>query len=109
MAFDVFLSYSSKDKTTADAACAALENTGIRCWIAPRDIIPGMDWGEAIVNAIGWALIPVGENQDQALFVTSHARADLTEMLRAWCHGHGRAFATAELTEDEMERIPKEE
>jgi phage FluMu protein Com len=48
--FDVFLSYSSKDKPTADAACAVLEARGLRCWIAPRDIIPGKEWGAAIVE-----------------------------------------------------------
>src|SRR3954470_8780828 len=52
MAHDVFISYSSKDKPTADAVCATLEARGIRCWIAPRDILPGMDWGEAIIDAI---------------------------------------------------------
>ena len=50
MAHDVFISYSTKDKPTADAACAALEAKGIRCWIAPRDILPGSDWGEAIID-----------------------------------------------------------
>jgi hypothetical protein len=49
---DVFISYSSKDKPVADATCATLEAKGIRCWIAPRDIRPGADWGEAIVDAI---------------------------------------------------------
>jgi TIR domain len=38
---DVFLSYSSKDKTWADSACAVLEQHRIRCWIAPRDMTPG--------------------------------------------------------------------
>ena len=52
MAHDVFISYSSKDKPTADAACAVLEAKGLRCWIAPRDIMPGADWGETIVAAI---------------------------------------------------------
>jgi len=52
MAHDVFVSYSSHDKPTADAACAALEAGGHRCWIAPRDVLPGMDYGEAIVDAI---------------------------------------------------------
>jgi hypothetical protein len=52
MAYDVFVSYSAKDKATADAVCTRLEAEGIRCWIAPRDILPGLDWGEAIVNAI---------------------------------------------------------
>ena len=52
MAHDVFISYSAKDKATADAVCATLEGRGIRCWIAPRDILPGIDWGEAIIEAI---------------------------------------------------------
>ena len=52
MPFDVFISYSSEDKLTADAACAALEGAGIRCWIAPRDIRPGGQYGTAIINAI---------------------------------------------------------
>jgi len=52
LSFDVFISYSSQDKPTADAACAALEGAGIRCWIAPRDILPGTDYGESIVNAL---------------------------------------------------------
>jgi hypothetical protein len=52
MAHDVFISYSSKDKPTADATCAVLEQRGIRCWMAPRDITPGADWGESIVEAI---------------------------------------------------------
>jgi hypothetical protein len=57
MAHDVFISYSSKDKPTADAACAVLESKGIRCWIAPRDITPGADWGEAIIDGINGARV----------------------------------------------------
>ena len=49
---DVFVSYSSQDKAIADAACATLEARGIRCWVAPRDITPGQDWSEAIIDAI---------------------------------------------------------
>ncbi len=52
MDFDVFISYSSKDKPAADAACAVLEGSGIRCWIAPRDVMPGGEYGSAIVDAI---------------------------------------------------------
>ena len=52
MDFDVFISYSSKDKPAADAACAVLESSGIRCWIAPRDVVPGAEYGSAIVDAI---------------------------------------------------------
>lgn len=49
---DIFISYSTADKHTADAICSTLENNGIRCWIAPRDIIPGNDWAQSIINAI---------------------------------------------------------
>jgi hypothetical protein len=52
MAHDVFISYSHVDKATADATCATLERNGIRCWIAPRDILPGDEYGAAIVRAI---------------------------------------------------------
>ncbi len=51
-AYDVFVSYSSKDKATCDALCATFEGKGLRCWIAPRDILPGMNWGEAIIEGI---------------------------------------------------------
>jgi len=50
--FDVFISYSQHDKATADAACAALEADGIRCWIAPRDVAPGTEWAASIIDAI---------------------------------------------------------
>ncbi len=53
MPIDVFISYSSKDKLIADAACATLEAAGIRCWIAPRDIRAGDEYGESIIQAIG--------------------------------------------------------
>jgi hypothetical protein len=52
MAHDVFISHSAKDKATADAVCAMLESNGIRCWIAPRDVLASMEWGEAIIDAI---------------------------------------------------------
>ncbi len=52
MDFDAFISYSSKDKPVADATCAALEAAGVRCWIAPRDIVPGREYGAAIIEAI---------------------------------------------------------
>ncbi len=52
MAHDVFISYSQRDKATADAVCHALEADGTRCWIAPRDVSPGLSWKQSIVDAI---------------------------------------------------------
>lgn len=50
--FDIFVSYSSQEKTIADAVVAAHEQAGIRCWYAPRDIKPGADWADSITKAI---------------------------------------------------------
>lgn len=55
MPHDVFLSYASADRAAADAVCVALESRGIACWMAPRDVPAGADWGEAILTAIGRA------------------------------------------------------
>ena len=66
VAHDVFLSYSSKDKPTADAACAVLERNGVRVWMAPRDILPGTGWAASIVEAIHGARVMV-------LVFSSHA------------------------------------
>lgn len=59
MPFDVFISYANRDKAAADATCAALEAARIRCWIAPRDILPGADWGGSIIDAIDHCRIMV--------------------------------------------------
>ena len=49
---DVFISYSSEDKSTADAICVALEGDSLTCWIAPRDVLPGFNYAEAIIDGI---------------------------------------------------------
>jgi len=59
MAHDVFISYAIEDKPTADAACATLEARRIRCWIAPRDVLPGMDYAQALVEAINQSRVMV--------------------------------------------------
>jgi serine/threonine-protein kinase len=68
VAHDVFVSHSHHDKPEADAVCASLEATGIRCWIAPRDIVPGQEWGAAIVDAIRASRVMV-------LVFSAHANA----------------------------------
>jgi|GEM_PF-4502186 len=52
MAHDVFISYSSTDKPVADSICASLEGRKIRCWIAPRDIVPGNEYAGSITEAV---------------------------------------------------------
>ena len=57
MKYDVFISYSTKDKAVADDVCSALESRGIKCWIAPRNIQPGTPYARAIINGITSAKI----------------------------------------------------
>ena len=54
MPHDVFISYrdTANDKAAADRVCRHLEAEGFSCWIAPRDVPVGDDFGAAIVNAI---------------------------------------------------------
>ena len=52
MAHDVFVSYAAPDRTTAFAVVAGLEAEAIRCWVSPRDVLPGSEYGQAIVDAI---------------------------------------------------------
>ena len=59
MAHDVFISYSSKDKPVADAVCATLESNGVRCWIAPRDVAPGVAYAESLVNGLSHSRLMV--------------------------------------------------
>lgn len=50
--FDVFVSHSHRDKHTADALVHVLEEQGLRCWIAPRDIMPGAQWSASIMSGL---------------------------------------------------------
>lgn len=59
MARDVFISYSSKDKTVADAVCAALESSGVSCWMAPRDILAGEGYAASLLKGLSTSTILV--------------------------------------------------
>lgn len=48
----VFISYSSKELETATKVCAFLEENGIKCWIAPRNVEAGTNYPTQIVSAI---------------------------------------------------------
>jgi hypothetical protein len=49
---DVFISHSAQDKKTAETICGALEQSGIQCWVAPRDVRPGRSFPGEITRAI---------------------------------------------------------
>jgi len=52
MTHDVFICHSSHDRDVADAACIALEQRGLRCWIAPRDLDPASNYRDSAAEAI---------------------------------------------------------
>lgn len=50
MGHDVFISYSHKLKVVVDKMVSSLEQNGISCWYAPRDVVG--DYATSIVEAI---------------------------------------------------------
>lgn len=52
MVRDVFVSYSQPDFACAMELVGRMEQEGINCWIAPRDIAPSADWAAEIIDAI---------------------------------------------------------
>jgi len=55
----VFISYASQDSAVANTVVEALERHGAKCWIAPRDVVPGEFYAGAIVHAIDAANVIV--------------------------------------------------
>jgi hypothetical protein len=49
---DIFVSYASPDREIAFRIVGFLENQGISCWVAPRDVPPGVEYGQAIIDGI---------------------------------------------------------
>lgn len=62
----VFISYSTPNKDTADQVCAYLERQGAEVWIAPRNIKPGSNYPAQIMNAIKACSAVVLVASDQA-------------------------------------------
>ena len=50
---DIFISYSSNDEQIAKEICAFFEKEKISCWIAPRNIEVGKEYGGEIIKGIG--------------------------------------------------------
>jgi hypothetical protein len=54
---DAFVSYASSDASIANSVVHALEKQGLRCWIAPRDVVPGALYADGIARAINGAKV----------------------------------------------------
>ena len=63
---EVFISHASADRPVALRLCAALEDQGIGCWIAPRDVRPGRDYGAEIIRGLEAARLVVLVFSDHA-------------------------------------------
>ena len=48
----IFLSHGSENRDEANAITRYLEERGLKVWIAPRDVRPGVDYSEALQEAI---------------------------------------------------------
>jgi tetratricopeptide (TPR) repeat protein len=48
----VFVSYATADRKEALAVCKAIERRGLKCWISTRDVEPGENYQESIVQAL---------------------------------------------------------
>lgn len=48
----VFISYATTDRIQALSVCKAIEIRGARCWFSARDVAPGDNYQEAIVQSI---------------------------------------------------------
>ena len=55
----VFISHAGEDLELAKQLCTSLEQRGLSCWIAPRDVVPGIPYAEAIVAAIPRASVMI--------------------------------------------------
>lgn len=93
---DVFISYSTKNKNVADAIVADFEQHGIKCWYAPRDILPGQEWVSAIKDALEGSkmliLVYTGEAND--------SRQVMNEVALAF--NAGKTIVPFRLTEEQM-------
>lgn len=52
MAGHVFISHGSENHEEANELCGFIESRGVKCWIAPRDVRPGIDYSEELQAAI---------------------------------------------------------
>jgi len=59
LAKDVFISFASPDRASAEAVTGVLERRGFDCWICTRDVPPGGNYQETIVSAIHAAKVMV--------------------------------------------------
>jgi hypothetical protein len=51
-AYSAFISYASANRDKAEQICASLEERGLVCWIAPRNVRAGREYGDEIIQGL---------------------------------------------------------
>lgn len=70
----IFISYSTQNKEVADSVCKYLEGYSKHCWIAPRNIPAGAEYGGEIIKGI--------ESSDVMVLILSEASNKSQHVLR---------------------------
>jgi hypothetical protein len=81
MSNHVFVSHSHDDAPAADLLVKALEERGVVCWVAPRDVPAGGSYAESIINAIEGASCFV-LIYSQSSNVSSHVMREVERALK---------------------------
>jgi formylglycine-generating enzyme required for sulfatase activity len=89
---EVFISYANADETKssdtgsdrqiANMICSALESEDVSCWLAPRDISPGDDWLNAILDAVEQSavvVLVVSQETEKSKWVNTEIKLALEE------------------------------
>lgn len=67
-----FISHASQDADAARRICEYLEREGVPCWIAPRDVTPGREYGAEIIEGLlecPVLVLVLSENANKSIYV----------------------------------------
>lgn len=83
MAHVAFISYSKDDKGTVEAICKTLEENGLDCWYASRNVPVGADWDASIMEALAASRVMIlvwSSHSDQSKQVKREVALALDEI-----------------------------
>jgi hypothetical protein len=86
---DIFICFSSKDEATARRVVSFLEGHGVKCWISARDVEPGQNYQESIVQAL--------ESAKAIVFLFSENSSKSGEIKKELSLGAGESIAVIPL------------
>ncbi len=84
-AWDVFISYNKADHQSAIELVAALEEAGVACWIAPRDVQPTINImvNQGVLARAGWDdAIPFAIETSRAMVIVVSANSMQSDQVK---------------------------